>query len=95
MSWETSAVTQKPKRLWPSCPHCEGPARIRKSESLTPIYRNALLECQNGDCGWRGSLSLEITQTLTPSRSPNPEIDLPVSPQTRSVMLQQLAHETG
>ncbi|RFA31319.1 hypothetical protein CAI21_01435 [Alkalilimnicola ehrlichii] len=78
-----------------ACPHCGSFARIRKSESMTPIYRKAVLECQNADCGWRGTLALEITQTLSPSLNPNPAIQLPISPRVRKQLLAELAPETS
>lgn len=78
-----------------SCPHCGEFARVRKSQQLTPIYREALLECQNAKCGWRGKLSLEMTQTLTPSMCPNPEIRLPIAPRLRDRLLAQLEPQAG
>ncbi|MCM2973464.1 MULTISPECIES: ogr/Delta-like zinc finger family protein [Larsenimonas] len=74
-----------------SCPHCGAFARIRKSQQMTPVYREAVVECQNADCGWRGKLALELTQTLTFSLHPNPEINLPMSPKLRERLLKQLS----
>ncbi|WP_350355176.1 ogr/Delta-like zinc finger family protein [Larsenimonas rhizosphaerae] len=74
-----------------SCPHCGAFARIRKSQQLTPIYREAVVECQNPDCGWRGKLALELTQTLTFSLHPNPDIRLPMAPKLKERMLKQLS----
>ncbi|WP_168169309.1 ogr/Delta-like zinc finger family protein [Kushneria phosphatilytica] len=73
-----------------SCPHCGEFARIRKSQQLTPVYREATVECQNPDCGWRGKMALEMTQTLTFSQQPNPEIRLPMSPRLRDSIRDQL-----
>lgn len=88
-------MTQRRSNLRLSCPHCGDFARVRKSQQLTPIYRESLVECQNVECGWRGKLSLEMTQTLTPSQRPNPEIRLPVAPRLKGILLQQLELETG
>lgn len=62
------------------CPHCGETARIRKSQGLTPIYREALIECRNDACGWRGKISIEITHTIAPSDRPNPAVTLPLVP---------------
>lgn len=77
------AQAKRRNNLRLDCPHCGAFARIRSSEYLTPIYRQALVECQNADCGWRGTLTLEMTQTLSPSLQPNPEIRLPLAPRLR------------
>ncbi|WP_158700894.1 ogr/Delta-like zinc finger family protein [Phytohalomonas tamaricis] len=74
-----------------SCPHCDAFARVRKSQQLTPLYREAVVECQNPDCGWRGKLALEMTQTLTFSQSPNPDISLPLAPRLRNTFMQQMS----
>lgn len=67
-----------------SCPHCGSFARIRKSEGLTPIYREALLECANVDCNWRGRMEMTMTHTYTPSDRPRDGVDLPLSPRQRA-----------
>lgn len=88
-------MAQRRSNLRLSCPHCGEFARVRKSQMLTPIYREALVECQSAECGWRGTLSLEMTKTLTPSQQPNPEIRLPVASRLRKALLAQLTPETG
>lgn len=80
-------MTQQRNKLRLSCPHCGAFARIRSSEEMTPIYREAVVECQNGECGWRGNLRLEMTQTLSPSLKPNPNIRLPLSPGLREQLV--------
>lgn len=63
------------------CPHCNSPARIRVSRRLSPLYRDGIVECQNLlECGWRGRFGVELLATLTPSASPNPNVQLPQSP---------------
>ncbi|WP_185696410.1 ogr/Delta-like zinc finger family protein [Halomonas sp. YLB-10] len=73
------------------CPHCGNTARIRKSQGLTPVYREAVIECRNEDCGWRGKLSIEITHTIAPSDIPNPTVRLPLVPRLRELALAQPA----
>lgn len=62
------------------CPHCSHNMRIRKSQGLTPVYREAVVECRNADCGFRGKAGIEVTNTLTPSDIPNVNVDLPFAP---------------
>ncbi|MGP5308071.1 ogr/Delta-like zinc finger family protein [Vreelandella alkaliphila] len=62
------------------CPHCSQNLRIRKSQGLTPVYREAVVECRNDDCGFRGKARFEVCNTLTPSDIPNPMVDLPFAP---------------
>lgn len=88
-------MIEKRSNLRLSCPHCGAFARVRKSQQLTPVYRESLLECQNVECGWRGKLSMEMTHTLTPSHNPNPEVRLPVSQRVRELLLPQLIPESG
>lgn len=71
-----------------TCPHCGSHVRIRSSKGLTPIYREAYLHCTDEDgCGWRGKMAMEITQTLCPSATPNPEVQLPLAPALLSQLL--------
>jgi len=70
-----------------TCPHCGRFARIRRSKGLTPTIREGVLECQDAECGWRGNVMFEITQTLSPSLKPNPEVRLPLSPGLRKQLV--------
>ncbi|WP_413615736.1 ogr/Delta-like zinc finger family protein [Halomonas cupida] len=72
------------------CPHCGQFARVRYSEQITPLYREGVVECQNAECGWRGSFSMEFTATLTPSQQPAPGIKLPLKASVRRALLAQL-----
>ncbi|MCE8028785.1 ogr/Delta-like zinc finger family protein [Halomonas daqingensis] len=73
------------------CPHCGETAGIRKSQGLTPVYREAVIECRNPECGWRGKISIEITHTITPSDMPNPTVALPLVPRLRELAMAQAA----
>ncbi|MCC5811343.1 MAG: ogr/Delta-like zinc finger family protein [Ectothiorhodospiraceae bacterium] len=75
------------------CPHCGAFARIRSSQTPSPLYREAVVECQSLECGWRGKIGLEFICTLTPSQKPSPEIRLPVSEVVRKNILGQLTLE--
>ena len=61
------------------CPHCHGPARVRTSELPHPLMKKLTYQCQNVACGHTFVGHLEITHTLSPSATPNPAIDLPLS----------------
>lgn len=78
-----------------SCPHCGTFSRIRNSIQLTPLYREAMLECQNMECGWRGWISLEITRTLQPSMMPRNGIQLPLAQHIRDAIQQQCPANAG
>ncbi|EPC02488.1 hypothetical protein L861_09050 [Litchfieldella anticariensis FP35 = DSM 16096] len=77
------------------CPHCGESARIRKSQGLTPVYREAIIECRNEDCGWRGKVSIEITHTIAPSDIPNPTVVLPFVPRIQELVMAQKALATA
>ncbi|MBB3141242.1 ogr/Delta-like zinc finger family protein [Halomonas organivorans] len=73
------------------CPHCGTNMRIRKSQGLTPVYREAVFECRNENCGWRAKASIEFTHTIAPSDHPNPTVRLPLVPRLRELALSQAA----
>lgn len=77
------------------CPHCGSFARVRNRAQITPLYSEALVECQSMECGWRGKIAITAIQTLTPSLQPHPSIRLPISPRARASMLAQLLPETN
>jgi C4-type Zn-finger protein len=69
------------------CPHCGETGRIRKRQGLTPVYREAVVECRNAECGWRGKMAIEMTHTIAPSDAPNPTVTLPLVPRLRELAL--------
>ncbi|MCT8469426.1 ogr/Delta-like zinc finger family protein [Chromohalobacter canadensis] len=77
------------------CPHCSENLRVRKSQGLTPLYREAIFECRNEDCGWRGKASIEITHTIAPSDIPNPTVALPFVPRLRELITKQAHAANG
>lgn len=60
------------------CPHCNQAARLRTSKTLTSLYREIYYHCSNIFCGHTFMATHEIVRTVSPSRSPNPEIVLPM-----------------
>ena len=61
-----------------SCPHCEGPARIRQSRTFTALFRELKYICLDADCGHTFRAELQITHTISPSARPNPGVRLPL-----------------
>lgn len=72
------------------CPHCGEPTRIRTTKTLSPIYREAYVQCTKPECGWSGKARVEIAETFNPSRQPNPDVRLQLSPKVRESLLAQL-----
>lgn len=77
------------------CPHCGQPARIRDSRRVSPLVVEGIVECQNAQCGWRGTFQTGYLHTLTPSQCPDPKVSLRVSPHARAALLAQLLPETN
>lgn len=74
-----------------TCPHCEAFARVRKSVGITPTLREALVECTNTDCNWRGQMTLAMEYTLTPSDISDSHVRLPLSPRLRKQLERELS----
>ena len=90
MTDNNTQIREKRNNLRLSCPHCGAFTRLRSSERFTRLYWRALVECRNAECGWRGTLNLEISYTLTPSQTPDPDIRLPISEHSREAIITQL-----
>lgn len=74
------------------CPHCQGHLRIRNSEQVTPLYREAWVHCVNeSSCGFRAKMGMELLHTTCPSAQPNPDVRLPLAPS----LLSQLMNEAN
>lgn len=71
-------------RMRINCPHCGSPAKIRTSKEMSLISREVYFQCTNdpADCGhaWKSLLSAVVT--TAPSRSPNPNVYIPLSEKT-------------
>lgn len=72
------------------CPHCGDNLRIRNSEQVTPVYREAWVHCVNETgCGFRAKMGMELIHTTCPSAQPNPEIQLPMAPSLLAHLLSE------
>ncbi len=65
------------------CPHCDAQALIRTSVQITVLTRETTYCCTNAECGHTFSALTEIVRTLSPSATPNPSINLPLSTHVR------------
>ena len=85
-------VRRESRRI--SCPHCNWPATVRTSETVSELTRQTTYSCTNWECGHNFKTLEEIVCSLTPSSTPNPAIHLPLSSHVRRGLLQrQLDHE--
>ncbi len=62
------------------CPICNGPARIRHSQQVTPLIKDLYCQCDNVDCGLTWKAQMEIIYVLSPSMIVNAEVEIPLAP---------------
>lgn len=75
------------------CPHCQCPSVIRTSDQMSRLTRQYMFCCVNAECGHTFVGMLEISHTLSPSATPDPSVNLPLSSHVRRDMLRvQLDH---
>lgn len=71
-----------------SCPDCGADAVIRTSWVMAPLLRETTYHCTNHEkCGGVFVAHKEIVCTLSPSSTPNPSVQLPMSAHIRRDML--------
>lgn len=76
MTEQTDALS----RLRFDCPHCGAHMKVRTSKTHLPVFRELYLHCSREfECGYRCKADLNVTETLAPSRTPNPDIDVKTS----------------
>lgn len=75
------------------CPHCEWPCVVRTSMKLSNLTRETMYACTNVECGHTFVGLTEIVRTLSPSATPNPSVNLPLSSHVRREVLRaQVEH---
>lgn len=75
------------------CPHCGSVCAIRDSGQVTLLTRESIYACSNPECGHTFVGITEIVRTLSPSATPNPAVDLPLSRHIRrDVLRNQIDH---
>lgn len=62
------------------CPHCEGPAQIRRSAQATRLVRDLTAVCDDDSCAHRFAVQIVATHTIQSSLRPCPFVALPLSP---------------
>lgn len=69
------------------CPHCKEPSFIRTSAQMTVLTRESTYACTNPECGHTFVALTEVVRTLSPSATPDPSVNLPLSTHIRRDML--------
>ena len=69
------------------CPHCKEPSFIRTSAQMTVLTRESTYACTNPECGHTFVALTEVVRTLSPSATPDPSVNLPLSSHVRRDML--------
>ena len=76
-----------------ACPHCEFDSVIRTSWVMTKLMRETTYQCTNPECGHTFIALTEIVRTLSPSATPDPQVNIPLSSHVRrDVMRTVLDH---
>ena len=73
-----------------TCPHCDGLARVRSSNTVTRCTTELFCECMNTACRHTFVAYAEASHTLSPSATPHPLVLLPYS---RHVKRRELVNE--
>ena len=61
------------------CPHCNELCTTRKTEQISSMYREITFVCNNSECGHVFVASVSPVRTLSPSATPDPSVNLPLS----------------
>lgn len=71
-------------RMRINCPHCGEKARIRTSKEMSLLSREVYFVCTNDPaiCGHAWKALLSAVCTTATSRSPNPNVYIPLSEKT-------------
>lgn len=85
-------VTLPPKKLRRessrmSCPHCGASCINRTSMQMSTLCRMNIYCCTNHECGHTFKAHIEIVCTISPSATPNPSVNLPLSRHVNRSML--------
>lgn len=69
------------------CPHCKTPSLVRTSQMLSVLTKESTHACTNPECGHTFVALTEIVRTLSPSATPDPSVNLPLSSHVRRDLL--------
>ena len=62
-----------------NCPHCKCIARLHSLHAEGLLFREHVYCCSNPYCGHNFIVRSEVGRTLTPSKIPNPNVNIPIS----------------
>ncbi|WP_272971622.1 ogr/Delta-like zinc finger family protein [Comamonas terrigena] len=75
------------------CPHCGWASVVRSSRPVTKLTREYAYSCTNYECGHTFVAHMEIKHTVSPSATPDPSVNLPMSTHVRRDLLRvQMDH---
>lgn len=78
-----------------ACPHCDAQCEIRTSRLLSKTMRELVYACTNAECGHTFVANTEIVRTLSPSATPDPTVNLPLSTHVQRSMLRIVLDNAG
>lgn len=70
-------------RVRMKCPHCRRLSLCRTSKEESVLTRSFVYCCSNFECGHVFKAVMEIHYTISPSATPDPSVDLPMSTHVR------------
>ncbi|WP_080404940.1 ogr/Delta-like zinc finger family protein [Burkholderia ubonensis] len=71
------------------CPHCRMRATARSSREMSITFREITYQCNNLECGHTYVVNMEFARTLSPSATPDPSLNLPISAHVRERLVRQ------
>lgn len=63
-----------------TCPKCEAPCFIRRSERITPIVKHLHAHCTNTGCGHTFLAEVSFVHSFCPGNLDRPDLNLPICP---------------
>ena len=69
------------------CPHCKASSEIRTSRMVSATMRESIYQCTNVECGHTFIVDAEASRTLSPSATPDPTVNMPLSTHVRRDMV--------
>lgn len=75
------------------CPHCGTRAKVRTSKTLSRTMREIAYQCDDVQCSHSFVGIIEVVRTISPSATPHPEVNLPMTKQ--AIFNAKNAHQTA
>lgn len=63
-----------------TCPKCEAPCFIRRSERITETVKHLVAHCTNSGCGHTFMAQIVFVHSYNPGLVDRPDLDLPICP---------------